>query len=150
MVGNAMVIETEPYHLERFLDAQASCFAQVRSEFAAGQKRSHWMWFIFPQIRGLGSSSMAQRYAIASIDEARAYLRHPMLGSRLRDCTAMVNAVQDRSIGDIIGYPDDLKFHSSVTLFAQASDSPGHVFADALAKYFGGVQDQATIDLLQG
>jgi uncharacterized protein (DUF1810 family) len=150
MLGNEMMIETDRYHLQRFLDAQASCFAQVRSELAAGQKRSHWMWFIFPQIRGLGSSSMAQRFAIASLDEARAYLMHPVLGNRLRDCTALVNAVQGRSIGDIFGYPDDLKFHSSVTLFTQASDSPGHVFADALGKYFDGVPDQATIDLLQG
>ncbi len=141
--------ETDRYHLQRFVDAQASCYAQVRSELAAGQKRSHWMWFVFPQIRGLGSSSMAQRFAIASLGEAREYLMHPLLGNRLRDCTALVNAVQDRSIGDIFGYPDDLKFHSSVTLFAQAADSFRQVFDDALTKYFDGVPDQATIDLLR-
>ncbi len=146
----------DPYHLQRFVDAQASCFAQVRSELVAGQKRSHWMWFVFPQIRGLGSSPMAQRFAISGLDEADAYLAHPVLGPRLRDCTALVNAVDGRSIDDIFGYPDDLKFHSSVTLFAWAvSHGPlmtaldNQVFADALAKYFNGVPDQATLDRLQ-
>ncbi len=148
MLGNVMM--TDPYHLQRFVDAQASCFAQVRTELVAGQKRSHWMWFIFPQMRGLGSSPMAQRFAISGLEEAKAYLVHPILASRLRDCTSLVNAVAGRSIGDIFGYPDDLKFHSSVTLFARAA-SPGpedQVFAEALAKYFDGVPDQATMDLL--
>jgi uncharacterized protein (DUF1810 family) len=146
----------DPYHLQRFVDAQASCFAQVRSELIAGQKQSHWMWFVFPQIRGLGSSPMAQRFAISGPGEADAYLMHPVLGERLRDCTALVNAVNGRSVPDIFGHPDDLKFHSSVTLFAWvvAHGPPfqrlgNHVFADALAKYFDGKPDQATIDRLE-
>jgi uncharacterized protein (DUF1810 family) len=139
----------DPYHLQRFVDAQASCFAQVRSELAAGKKRTHWMWFIFPQLEGLGSSPMAQRFAISGIEEAKAYLAHPVLGDRLRDCTALVNAVSGRSVEDIFGYPDDLKFHSSVTLFASASHPENKVFNEALSKYFNGVPDQATTDRLQ-
>jgi uncharacterized protein (DUF1810 family) len=139
---------SDPYRLQRFVDAQASCFAQVRSELAAGKKRSHWMWFIFPQLEGLGSSPMAQRFAISGLDEAKAYLAHPILGDRLRDCTALVNAVSGRSIDYIFGYPDDLKFHSSVTLFAEASHPENKVFKEALAKYFNGLPDQATIDRL--
>jgi uncharacterized protein (DUF1810 family) len=142
------MIANDRYHLQRFVDAQDSCFAQVRSELAAGKKRSHWMWFVFPQIQGLGSSPMAQRFAISGLDEARAYLNHPVLGDRLRDGTALVNAVVGRSIDDIFGHPDDLKFHSSVTLFARAADGPG-VFTQALRKHFKGVPDQATLDRLQ-
>ncbi len=139
----------DPYHLQRFVDAQASCFAQVRSELAAGRKRSHWMWFVFPQLKGLGGSPMAQRFAISGLEEARAYLHHSILGDRLRDCTALVNAVVGRSISDIFGYPDDLKFRSSITLFARAADPPGNqLFTAALTKYFDGVPDQATIDPL--
>jgi uncharacterized protein (DUF1810 family) len=145
VLGNAM---PDPYHLQRFVDAQASCFAQVRSELAAGKKRTHWMWFIFPQLEGLGSSPMAQRFAISGIEEAKAYLAHPVLGDRLRDCTALVNAVSGRSVEDIFGYPDDLKFHSSVTLFASASHPENKVFNEALSKYFNGVPDQATTDRL--
>jgi uncharacterized protein (DUF1810 family) len=137
----------DPYHLQRFVDAQAGCFTQVRSELAAGQKRTHWMWFIFPQMRGLGSSSMAVRFALSGLEEAKAYLAHPLLGVRLRECTALVNAVEGRTVGEIFGYPDDLKFHSSVTLFAQAGDD--EVFVDALRKYFGGAPDEATIRLLR-
>jgi uncharacterized protein (DUF1810 family) len=136
----------DPYRLQRFVDAQVSCFAQVRSELSAGKKRSHWMWFIFPQLEGLGSSPMAQRFAISGIDEAKAYLAHPVLGDRLRDCTALVNAVSARSIEDIFGYPDHLKFHSSVTLFAEASHPENEVFKEALAKYFNGVPDKATLE----
>ena len=106
------------------------------------------MWFVFPQIQGLGSSGMAQRFAISGIEEARAYLAHPLLGSRLRECTRLVIAVSGRAIDDIFGYPDDLKFHSSVTLFARADDGPS-VFAEALSKYFNGVPDQATLDRLR-
>jgi uncharacterized protein (DUF1810 family) len=142
-----MRVMTDSYHLQRFVEAQASCFAQVRSELAAGQKRTHWMWFVFPQMRGLGSSPMALRFAISGIDEARAYLLHPVLGERLRGCTALVNAVESRSIGEIFGYPDDLKFHSSVTLFAKASDE--EVFTASLRKYFNGAPDQATLNLLE-
>ena len=143
------MIATDPYHLQRFVEAQDFCYAQVHSELAAGQKRTHWMWFVFPQIQGLGSSGMAQRFAISGIEEARAYLAHPLLGSRLRECTRLVIAVSGRAIDDIFGYPDDLKFHSSVTLFARAADGPS-VFAEALSKYFNGVPDQATLDRLHG
>lgn len=141
------------YDLERFLDAQASVYEQARSELAGGQKRSHWMWFIFPQIRGLGSSPTAQRFAISGLDEAVAYLNHPVLGARLRECTALVNAIQGKPLSEVFGYPDDLKFHSSVTLFAAAAekDSPNgdnQVFRDSLASYFGGKADQATLDRL--
>jgi uncharacterized protein (DUF1810 family) len=137
----------DPYHLQRFVDAQASCFAQVQSELAAGRKRTHWMWFIFPQLVGLGSSPMAQRFAISGIEEAKAYLAHPVLGARLRDCTSLVNAVSGHSVEDIFGYPDDLKFHSSVTLFAQA-DPENKVFNQALKKYFNGLPDKNTINRL--
>jgi uncharacterized protein (DUF1810 family) len=146
----------DPYHLQRFVDAQSPCFAEVRSELIAGQKQSHWMWFIFPQIRGLGSSVMSQRFAISGFAEADAYLVHPVLGHRLRDCTALVNALEGRSVRDIFGQPDDLKFHSSVTLFAWvvAHGPPlqilgNHVFAAALGKYFDGKSDQATLNRLQ-
>ena len=142
MLENVM---PDPYHLQRFVDAQASCFAQVRSELAAGEKRTHWMWFIFPQLEGLGSSPMAQRFAISGLEEAKAYLAHPVLGVRLRDCTSLVNAVSGRSVEDIFGYPDNLKFHSSVTLFASA-DPENKVFNEALTKYFNGLPDKNTID----
>jgi uncharacterized protein (DUF1810 family) len=105
------------------------------------------MWFVFPQIQGLGSSGMAQRFAISGIEEAKAYLHHPLLGSRLRECTALVNDLADRPIDNIFAYPDDLKFRSSVTLFACAADGPS-VFAEALSKYFNGVPDQSTLDHL--
>jgi uncharacterized protein (DUF1810 family) len=141
------LITHDPYRLQRFVDAQHSCFAQVHSELAAGKKRTHWMWFVFPQIQGLGSSSMAQRFSISGLEEAKAYLAHPVLGSRLRECTALVNALADRTVDDIFGYPDDLKFHSSVTLFARAANGPS-VFAEALTKYFNGAPDQATLDRL--
>jgi uncharacterized protein (DUF1810 family) len=137
----------DPYLLQRFVDAQAPVFDTVCAELRAGRKRSHWMWFIFPQIAGLGHSAMAQRFAIASLDEARAYLRHPVLGPRLRECTRLVAAIEGRAIDAIFGYPDDLKFHSSVTLFAHAApDEP--VFAECLRKYFGGAPDTATLDRL--
>jgi len=109
------------FDLERFLDAQAPVIAQAQSELRAGAKRTHWMWFVFPQIAGLGHSAMAQRYAIASLDEAKAYAAHPVLGTRLRDCTALVLAVEDKSAHAIFGSPDDLKFHSCMTLFARAA-----------------------------
>jgi uncharacterized protein (DUF1810 family) len=144
VLGNAM---PDPYRLQRFVDAQASCFAQVRSELAAGKKKTHWMWFIFPQLEGLGSSPMAQRFAISGIEEAKAYLAHPVLGDRLHDCTALVNAVSGRSVEDIFGYPDDLKFHSSLTLFALA-DPENKAFNQALKKYFNGLSDENTINRL--
>ncbi|HEY8099495.1 MAG TPA: DUF1810 domain-containing protein [Burkholderiaceae bacterium] len=134
----------DPFHLYRFLDAQKPVFDTVCAELAAGRKRSHWMWFIFPQIKGLGHSDMARKYAITSIEEAKAYLEHPILGPRLRECCRLVAQIKDRSVDDIFGYPDNLKFHSSMTLFAQAT-SDNQVFMDCLKKYFGGNPDQATL-----
>jgi uncharacterized protein (DUF1810 family) len=130
--------EPDPFNLERFVVAQAPLIDQVRRELDSGRKASHWMWFVFPQIEGLGFSAMAQRYAIRSLDEARAYLAHPVLGPRLADCTARVNAVEGRSAHDIFGSPDDLKFHACMTLFDAASSdiSP---FGTALRRFFGGV-----------
>src|ERR1700735_2862975 len=125
----------DPYDLQRFVDAQAPVIDRVCEELAQGRKRSHWMWFIFPQIAGLGFSAMAQRYAIASLDEAWAYLRHPLLGPRLEDCTRLVLAVSGRSATEILGSPDDMKFRSSMTLFAQAAPDQA-IFAEALRKYF--------------
>ena len=106
------------YNLQRFVDAQAAIYARVLAELQSGRKTSHWMWFIFPQIEGLGSSPMANKFAIASRAEAQAYLDHPLLGVRLRECTRLVTAIEGRSIDEILGYPDDLKFRSSMTLFA--------------------------------
>jgi uncharacterized protein (DUF1810 family) len=137
--------------LERFVEAQALIYEQVRQELSAGQKRSHWMWFIFPQIHGLGSSPTARRFAISGLDEAIAYLGHPVLGVRLRECTGLVFAVEGRPVSEVFDYPDDLKFHSSLTLFAEAvrrsskANGDDHVFEDALGKYFGGEPDRATL-----
>jgi uncharacterized protein (DUF1810 family) len=134
----------DPYDLKRFLDAQAGAIDAVRAELGRGRKASHWMWFVFPQIRGLGSSAMAQRYAISSLDEARAYAAHPVLGARLVECAALVLAVETRSVREIFGTPDDLKFHSSMTLFARAApDEP--VWRRALEKFFAGREDAATL-----
>jgi uncharacterized protein (DUF1810 family) len=134
----------DPFDLERFARAQAPVFDRIREELERGRKTSHWMWFVFPQIEGLGHSAMAERYAITSLDEARAYLAHPLLGPRLRQCAALVNAVRDRSIRDILGQPDDLKFGSCMTLFARAApDEP--VFRQALTRYFAGREDPATL-----
>jgi uncharacterized protein (DUF1810 family) len=134
----------DPYHLNRFVDAQAPVIDRVREELAQGRKRSHWMWFIFPQIAGLGFSVMAQRYAIASLDEARAYLRHPILGPRLEDCTRLAVAVDGRSATEIFGSPDDMKFRSSMTLFAMAVPD-GAIFTEALRKYCAGEPDPETL-----
>lgn len=134
----------DTYDLDRFVAAQAPIFAQATAELAAGSKRSHWMWFVFPQIEGLGASAMAQRYAIRSLDEAHAYLDHPLLGARLRECAALVNRVQGRSAHEIFGSPDDLKFHSSMTLFAAAAPQEP-LFAEALRKYFDGRRDPLTL-----
>jgi uncharacterized protein (DUF1810 family) len=139
---------TDPYDLQRFVAAQDPVFDQVRAELRAGCKRSHWMWFVFPQIEGLGLSPMAQKYAISSRAEAAAYLDHPILGPRLRECTRLVTAVEGRSAGDIFGYPDDLKFRSSMTLFAHAA-SDNKLFTDALQKYFTAGFDPLTLERLQ-
>jgi uncharacterized protein (DUF1810 family) len=138
---------SDRYGLQRFVDAQAGVFEQVCSELREGRKRSHWMWFIFPQIKGLGSSPMATRFAISSLAEARAYLDHAVLGPRLRECCEIVVRVAGRSVDEIFGYPDDLKFHSSITLFAKAAVE-NRVFLDALEKYFGGELDRATVERL--
>ena len=134
----------DPFDLQRFVDAQRVIYEQAEMELRAGSKESHWMWYIFPQIEGLGRSSTAQKFAITSIDEARAYLDHPLLGARLRKCTRLVTSVNGRSVEEIFGYPDHLKFHSSMTLFAQAAGD-NRVFMDALRKYFRSEFDLRTM-----
>jgi uncharacterized protein (DUF1810 family) len=143
----------DSYHLERFVEAQAEVWAQVREELTTGQKRSHWMWFMFPQIQGLGSSPTAQRFALSGMEEACVYLNHAVLGVRLRECTALVNAIAGRDVSEIFGYPDDLKFHSSMTLFERAAlavppAEANAVFAQALSKYFAGEPDRRTLERL--
>jgi uncharacterized protein (DUF1810 family) len=140
-----MACGQDVYDLQRFLEAQAGVYEQACAELRAGRKRSHWMWFVFPQIHGLGSSPMAVRYAISSLDEARAYLEHVVLGPRLRKSAEIVVGVQGKTVGEIFGSPDDMKFHSSMTLFAKAAEGLGDVFEEALAKYFDGAVDQGTI-----
>jgi uncharacterized protein (DUF1810 family) len=135
---------SDPFNLQRFADAQQPVYETVRAELRAGQKRSHWMWFVFPQIEGLGSSGMARRFAISSLEEARAYLEHPVLGARLRECSRLVADVNGRSIEEIFGYPDDIKFRSSMTLFAQATPE-NEVFVECLRKYFEGEADPSTL-----
>ena len=137
----------DPHGLQRFVAAQEGVWERALVELQAGAKRSHWMWFIFPQIEGLGHSVMAQRYAISGLEEARAYLAHSILGPRLLACTAAMNGHEGRSARSILGQPDDLKFHSSMTLFA-AADRGAMVFRDALARYFAGRFDPATLKLL--
>jgi uncharacterized protein (DUF1810 family) len=139
----------EPYTLERFVAAQEGVYERALAELRAGEKRSHWMWFIFPQVAGLGSSPMAQRYAIGSLDEAKAYLAHPVLGDRLRACTAAVNGVTAPSAHAIFGSPDDVKFRSSMTLFTRAAPEEP-LFAEALARYFDGQPDPLTLAKLGG
>lgn len=136
----------DPHHLQRFVDAQEPVYEQVRAELRAGRKQSHWIWFIFPQMRGLGHSDLADYYGIASRQEAEAYLAHPVLGPRLIECTRLVNQVEDRAIDQILGYPDNLKFRSSMTLFASTA-SENHIFSDALQKYFDGKPDPLTLNL---
>ncbi|HYC09103.1 MAG TPA: DUF1810 domain-containing protein [Steroidobacteraceae bacterium] len=165
----------DPYDLGRFVLAQEPVFERVCAELAAGSKHSHWMWFVFPQLRGLGSSATAQRFAIGSLEEARAYLAHRLLGERLRECTRLVNGVEGRSARAIFGYPDYLKFRSCMTLFAYAArsaagtrgapaahDTPAATdgspvpdtgadapFSAALEKYFAGEADRLTRELLE-
>jgi uncharacterized protein (DUF1810 family) len=139
---------SDPFGLQRFVDAQAPVYQRVLGELRQGQKQSHWMWFVFPQLAGLGHSPMARRFALASREEAAAYLDHGVLGPRLRECTALVNAVAGKTIREILGSPDDLKFCSSMTLFAAASPDPA--FATAIAKFYGGKPDPKTLRLLAG
>lgn len=133
--------------LQRFVEAQRPVYDSVCAELAAGRKTSHWMWFVFPQLKELGRSSMAKYYGIESLREARAYLQHPVLGARLRECTELVLDVPRKTAHEIFGSPDDLKFHSCMTLFAQAagSDDP---FVRALERFFDGRPDHATLELL--
>jgi uncharacterized protein (DUF1810 family) len=136
---------SDPYDLQRFVNAQNPIFNQVLAELRAGRKRSHWMWFVFPQIRGLGTSPMAKRFAISAIAEAQAYLGHPILGSRLRECTRLVTEIEGRTIAEIFGYPDDLKFRSSMSLFAKATPD-NRLFTRAIAKYFPEGDDPLTLE----
>ena len=139
---------SDPYDLRRFVEAQNPVYAKVCSELREGRKRSHWMWFVFPQIVGLGSSPLARKFAISSLAEAAAYLAHPILGPRLAECTQLVNLVEGRSVADIFGHPDDLKFRSSMTLFARTTQD-NQVFVAALQRYFKGEPDPATLLRLQ-
>ena len=134
----------DPFNLTRFVEAQNPIYDRVCSELRRGRKTSHWMWFIFPQIEGLGFSGTSRRYAISGLEEARAYLEHPLLGARLEECTGLVCAVRDRTIQDILGSPDDLKFCSCMTLFCQVSSEP-NIFEAALNRYFSGHPDPLTL-----
>jgi uncharacterized protein (DUF1810 family) len=135
------------FDLQRFVDAQAPVFDAVLAELAAGRKRSHWMWFVFPQLAGLGRSAMARHYALSGLEEARAYLAHPLLGARLRQCCALLEALPRPDAHAVFGAPDDLKLHSCLTLFARAAPAEP-LFARCLALYFGGREDAATLALL--
>jgi uncharacterized protein (DUF1810 family) len=140
----------DPYRLERFVQAQdsGSTYPRAVAELRAGRKVSHWMWFVFPQVAGLGFSAMSQRYAISGLEEARAYLRHPVLGPRLAECARIVAEAGGSTAEDIVGPVDAMKLRSSMTLFAAAApDEP--VFGEVLAKYFGGTRDEATLARLQ-
>jgi len=141
------VTADDPYGLQRFVDAQDPVLHRVRAELERGRKASHWMWFVFPQVAGLGSSPTAQHFAISGLDEARAYLAHPVLGPRLRECAELAAGVEKGSAADVFGYPDDLKLRSSMTLFARAApDEP--VFTAVLERYFDGAADPRTLELL--
>lgn len=137
----------DPHDLQRFVDAQRAVYAQVLAELGRGAKASHWMWFVFPQLRGLGRSQTARHYGIASADEALAYWRHPSLGTRLKECTSLMLAVEGRSALQILGSPDDLKFCSSMTLFEHVAPAEAS-FGRALDRYFGGARDPMTLALL--
>jgi len=139
----------DPHDLQRFVEAQDEVAETVEAELRAGRKRTHWMWFVFPQMEGLGSSRMAHRYAISWRAEAEAYLEHPTLGPRLREWTALVNDVEGRTANEIFGSPDDLKFRSSMTLFAAVADDP-EPFETALEQYYGGERDARTLERLDG
>ena len=137
----------DSFDLSRFTNAQEGIYDRVLAELARGQKRTHWMWYIFPQTDGLGHSTTSKHYAIGSVEEARQYLNHPVLGTRLLECAQAVLAIEGRSISEIFGYPDDLKLRSSMTLFACVGDSRC-VFVGILDKYFGGERDSRTLAIL--
>lgn len=138
----------EQFELARFVDAQEESFSMALKELRRGQKESHWMWFIFPQLAGLGTSPMAVRYAIQGFEEAGAYLKHPVLGPRLIECCRALLSVEGKSASDIMGYPDDLKLKSSMTLFAGVAEAAPE-FQAVLLKYFAGAQDERTLGLLK-
>lgn len=142
-----LTITNDKYDLARFVKAQESIFDEVCEELRRGEKKGHWMWFIFPQLGGLGSSEIAIKFAISSREEAQAYWKHPLLGARLNRCTELVNLVVGRSITQIFPYPDDRKFHSSMTLFVSAAPE-NLVFKEALRKYFVGISDPLTTERL--
>src|SRR5215217_4902733 len=137
----------DPYYLQRFVDAQQPVFERARRELRQGRKQSHWMWFVFPQIKGLGRSETAQKYAISSREEVSAYLAHPILGPRLRECSRIVASLEGVSAEDIFGSPDEMKFRSSMTLFTQVAADNG-VFKRCLERYFQGESDPATLAAL--
>ena len=138
----------DPFDLQRFLKAQERIYDQALSELKTGEKRSHWMWYIFPQIDGLGFSSTTKHYSIKSMEEARAYLDHPVLGKRLIECTETVLAISGKSVSRIFGYPDDLKFKSSMTLFAEVTGSDSS-FGRAIEQFYNGRRDEKTLALLR-
>lgn len=142
-----MTKSSDPFDLQRFVDAQRPIYAQALAELLAGRKEGHWIWFVLPQLRGLGRSHLAQQYAIGSRAEAMAYLEHPLLGPRLRKCVAAVIGIDGRSIEDILGRPDDRKFRSCLTLFSSLTDDP-ELFNRALGKFYGGQRDPLTLRLL--
>ena len=142
-------VREDPFNLHRFITAQERIYDIVLAELRSGQKRSHWMWFVFPQIDGLGHSPTAQHYAIKSRGEARQYLNHPVLGARLMKCAEAVVAIEGLSVSAIFGYPDDLKLKSSMTLFASIAEDPHSVFIRVLEKYFHGEPDERTLHLLE-
>jgi uncharacterized protein (DUF1810 family) len=139
---------TDDFNLQRFVDAQAPVYNTVIAELRAGAKRSHWIWFVFPQLEGLGRSPTAARFAISSLAEAQAYLNHPILGARLRECARLVNAIEGRTVEAIFGWPDNLKVRSSMTLFATATADNAE-FVALLDKFYGGGQDPETLALLR-
>ena len=137
------------YQLQRFLDAQEGVYPDVVKELRQGRKESHWMWYIFPQVKGLGKSHISQKYALGSLDEATAYVQHPILGNRLYECTEIVVSTEGSTVEQIFGYPDYLKFHSSMTLFSQV-ENHNPLFDSALKMYFDNKKDQLTLDTLGG
>ena len=139
---------SDPYNLQRFVDAQDSVYEEVCRELRDGYKRSHWMWFIFPQIKGLGHSPLANKFAMSSLQEAKEYLKHPILGARLRECSRLVTILEGRSIDQIFGHTDSLKLRSSMTLFAHATPD-NEIFKDALQKYFGAESDPLTLERIE-
>ena len=146
--GNDTTRRDDPFNLQRFASAQHGVYGRALSELKKGEKRSHWMWFIFPQVDGLGCSTTTKHYAIKSMDEARQYLNHPVLGPRLVECAEAVLAVEGRTVSDIFGHPDDMKLGSSMTLFASAAEGPS-VFGRILEKYFDGQPDAKTLQVLE-